>query len=212
MSSNETTASVHRKKIVSRLTQLGATQRELAEHLDIHASGLSELLKGNRKLSAIEAELAAEFLRWSIKDVHIAFGIASPQKGYGKLYIQGYIDADSGSLTIRSDVDASTLEEIDAPFPGYSGICVKIKGNSMAPRYRDGEAIGYTPSERDFSSLINHEVVTGTADGRILLKVLHKGNGDGRYTLSSLNPENEPIINIELSWAAPIDWHVPRRT
>lgn len=203
---------IQKSRIVARLKELDKTQRQLAAHLGIHPPGVTELLKGARGLSADEAERAGEFLGWPREEVYLAFGISALEKSYGRLTVWGYIDANSGRILVRADVDPPLLEYIDAPFPGYRGSCLKIKGNSMAPRYRDGEVIGFTKGEHDFARLVNQEVVAATVDGRLLLKVLHPGNGAGVYTLSSLNPEDEPILNVELDWVAPIDWHMPRRT
>lgn len=203
---------VQKAKIVKRLKELDKTQRALAAYLDLSPSRITELLNGERRLQLAEAERLREFLGWSLEEVHLAFGIVALEKPYGRLTIWGYIDANSGRIIVRSDVDPPLLEYIDAPFPGYRGLCLKIKGNSMAPRYRDGEVIGFTKGQHDFARLINQEVVVATLDGRLLLKVLHPGNGNGVYTLSSLNLEDEPILNVELDWVAPIDWHMPRRT
>lgn len=206
----KTATRIRKSSIVARLEEVGSNQRGLAAALNIHPPGVTQLLHGARRLSAREAELAAQHLRWSLEDVYMAFGMG--QKGYGKLPVWGYIDASSGSIIDRASVEPTApLEEIDAPFPGYIGRCVKIKGSSMAPRYRDGEAIGFTFGDHDILGLINNEAVIETVDGRLLLKILHRGDRPHRYTLTSLNAGEEPILNIEIERAAPVDWHLPRR-
>lgn len=195
-----------------RLREIHKTQAAFAAALGIYPSGMTNLLKGLRELSAEEAHDAAKFLDVSLMQVYEAFGLSARRMPYGKLIIRGYIDATSGTVTLRADVDSGPLEEIDAPFPGYLGCAVKIKGASMAPRYLDGEAIGYTPDGHDISRLIGGEVVAELEDGRRLLKILQRGTEPDHYSLISLNRDEAPIQNVRLKWAAPVDWHLPRRS
>jgi transcriptional regulator with XRE-family HTH domain len=196
----------------ARLSELGKTQRQFAEALGMHPPGLTNLLNGVRKLSAQELTLAARFLEIPLAQAVTLFGLNKVTNRYGKLPVRGYVDATTGSVILRMPVESGTLEEIESPFPGYEGLVVKIRGDSMMPRYRDGEPIGYTPDNSEISSLVNHEVVAETDDGRLLLKILHKGSGPDLYNLVSLNPADAPITDVRLRWASLIDWHIPRRT
>lgn len=201
-------ATVKKTLIVNLLRQLGRPQSELGRRLGIHPSGVTALLDGTRKLSAEEAVWAAEFFEMGVVDVMALFGIDASSP-YGMLPIRGYVDASSGDVMIREDTQG--LEQIPAPFPGYGGCAVKIKGDSMSPRYLDGEAIGFTRNHQDISMLLNGEVVAETVDHRLVLKILHRGTLADHYTLSSLNRDSGPIVNVRLLWASAIDWHLPRR-
>jgi hypothetical protein len=202
---------VDSKWIRERIKEVHESQSSFARALGIGAPRVVELLEGSRRLQIREAFVAGEFLKVPIHEIYRAFAVNPPKRGYGKLLVSGYIDATSGAITVRADVVGDRLDEIDAPFPGYEGSVARIHGTSMAPRFRDGEIIAFSPGLHDIRQLLNTEVVAELEDGRILLKTLHKGNQDNLYTITSLNPDDPPIVNVAVRWAAPIDFHIPRR-
>lgn len=203
---------IKRRWIEDRLKQLGKNKRELADAMSIPASRLTELLNGDRNLKPAEATRAAKFLTTYTSTVWDAFGYGAAVGDYGKVVITAYCDAASGEIVVRNGLDVGVLEEIDAPFPGYFGRVVRIKGNSMAPRYRDGEIIAFTPGAGDVAKLIGEEAIVGTIDGRMVLKIIARGTTAQTYTLLSLNRDEEPIQNVAIEWVAGIDWHLPRRS
>lgn len=202
---------VKRRWLEERLHSLNLKKKDLADAIEKPASRITDLLKGERRLQISEAVKLAGRLKCSLHEIYSVFGITARNKGYGKLLISGYIDATTGAMIARSDMAGEILEEIDAPFPGYEGIAVRIKGTSMSPRYRDGEIVGFSRDGQDIKHLINQEVVVETEDGRILLKTLHLGTRADKYTLVSLNPNDAPIMDVGVRWAAPIDFHIPRK-
>lgn len=200
---------INKAWVKERLADLGLTQAALAAHMGWAAARVTEILQGKRRVEVAEAVRIADFLRTDLSTIHSVLGIVT-KNNYGRLLLAGYIDATSGSITLRVGME-NALEEIDAPFPGYLGRAVRIKGRSMDPRYRDGEVICFTPDGQDISHLLGGEAVIETEDGRLLLKILQKGTEKDRYTLVSLNRDEEPIQNIAVRWAAQVDFLIPRR-
>ncbi len=112
-------------------------------------------------------------------------------------------------IPFEEDGGNPPLEEIDAP-PGYqNGCAVIVRGDSFSPRYLDGEVLAYRKDGADLKKLIGAEAICKLVDGRLLLKRLTRSSIPGRYTLLSINPTTPPIPDVELEWAAKIDWHKP---
>lgn len=93
---------------------------------------------------------------------------------------------------------------IEAPADlGSEALAAVIRGDSMYPRYDDGNIIMWTrhlpPQE-----MLNKEAVVALADGRILVKIITRGSAPGLWTLTSFNAA--PIIDQVVEWAAPIEW------
>lgn len=105
-------------------------------------------------------------------------------------------------------VDDGDHEYVEAP-PGLDGeaLAAVIRGDSMYPRYDDGNIIMWT-RHLPPGDLLNREAVVGLADGRILIKIITRGSAPGLWTLTSFNAA--PISDQVVEWAAPIDW-VKRR-
>lgn len=83
------------------------------------------------------------------------------------------------------------LYEINIPLPKNNGnlIGVEIKGNSMEPKFYDGDIvfikIGVMPENREIGIFI--------VNNKTLIKIYNKDK-NGRIILTSLNMEYEPIV------------------
>lgn len=106
-------------------------------------------------------------------------------------------------------------DNLDGPFvprpPGADGriMALEVVGNSMFPKYEDGDVI-YVRKDIDGipPQAIGEYCAIRTADGGTFLKLLAKGTRPGRYTLRSLNaPDME---DEEVLWAAPVRWVMQR--
>lgn len=88
-------------------------------------------------------------------------------------------------------------------------MALKVVGNSMMPKYEEGEIIYVA---RDHDGILPHYIgrycAVRTADGGTFLKILARGSTEGRYTLRSLNaPDME---DVEIQWASPVLFVMPR--
>jgi len=123
-------------------------------------------------------------------------------KGALRAEVRGRVGA--GAEIIPVD-EHGTGEDVDLP-PGAppNVIPVTVDGDSMYPRYFDGETLYYLPDHRAPQDMIGREVVAKLSDGRILVKILDKGTKRGRFNLRSWN--GSPIENVALEWVAPVRW------
>lgn len=95
--------------------------------------------------------------------------------------------------------------------PGASGsvIALEVVGNSMLPKYEEGDVI-YIRKDIDGipHNALGEYCAIRTTDGGTFLKILSKGSEPGKYTLRSLNaPDME---DVEVIWAAPVRWVLQR--
>jgi len=114
--------------------------------------------------------------------------------------VVGFVGAGAEVFAID---DGGFLDEIEAP-PGIgpNAVAVLVKGDSMYPRYMEGDTLIYdahAPLER----ADGQECVVALPDGRRFVKVV-RVNGQGTVTLESFNAP--PMRDMPVEWAAPILW------
>jgi phage repressor protein C with HTH and peptisase S24 domain len=83
---------------------------------------------------------------------------------------------------------------------------VRIEGNSMWPRYSDGDILAFKKEVGFLEDATDKECIVRLADnGEHLLKIVRKGSEKGTVHLES---HNAPFMhNVKIAWAAPlIDW------
>ncbi len=91
---------------------------------------------------------------------------------------------------------------------GADLIGIEVRGNAMAPVYRDQDyLICQRRGGRFVQNLIGSDCVVCTKRGDRYLKILHKGTKSGLFTLRSYNPAaRDDVENVALDWAAPVIW------
>jgi hypothetical protein len=124
------------------------------------------------------------------------------RKGGHKAPAVGYIGAGSEVVPFDDHAQGAGLEEVDIP-PGVpdNSVVVIVRGDSMYPRYKDGEKLFYIKEERNPVELVGMECVVKLEDGRMYVKDLEKGAG-GRFDLISHNAP--PLRAQAVEWAAPV--------
>lgn len=110
--------------------------------------------------------------------------------------LTGYVGA--GAKVIPFEIDGDLPETVDLPAPGRLAAVI-VRGESMVPRFLDGEIVLYDPEPVDPHRLVGHYALVQTIDGRKLVKRLAKGRGDNRWILLSHNAD--PEIDVELMGA-----------
>ncbi len=100
----------------------------------------------------------------------------------------------------------TNCEFVEAP-PGVypSGIaCVKVKGHSQHPVYKDGEYLFYKTTPGVTQNCIGEDCIVALDNGKVMVKILRKSSNYGLFDLDSYN---EPTIkDVTVVWAAPIEW------
>lgn len=99
------------------------------------------------------------------------------------------------------------LGEIEVRVEGGEPVALEVRGDSMAPVYRDGDLlIGAKRSGERADNLIGLDCIVMTDGGARYVKFLARGTVRGRFNLRSYNPAQKDIENVKLAWAAPILW------
>lgn len=91
---------------------------------------------------------------------------------------------------------------------GPSTVAVVVRGDSMSGQLEDGWTVYYdNRQDPPTESLMGKLCVVGMADGRVLIKKLYKGRGEGLYDLLSTN--SRPLHDQRVAWAAKVTWIEP---
>lgn len=119
--------------------------------------------------------------------------------------VVGYVGAGAQIFPVDDNPVGQGMDEASVP-PGapIDVVAVKVRGDSMYPRYFDGELVYYHSIHQPPSELIGKECVVKLADGRMLIKRLRRGTLKNVFNLESWN---SPLLeNAEIEWAAPVLW------
>lgn len=97
--------------------------------------------------------------------------------------------------------------------PGISGkvVALVVNGDSMLPKYRDGDVI-YIQRNHDgvLGEYIGEDCAIRLKSGETYIKQLTLGKTRGRFTLVSLNAS--PMEDVEVEWATPVLFIMPSRS
>lgn len=120
--------------------------------------------------------------------------------------IVGYVGAGAEILPIDDHEKGGGLDEIEPPFDGLSQstVAVRVRGNSMAPAFDEGDVLLYDRQDNgDLVHLLGKKCVVALKDKRIFVKEIKRTPG-GEFYLYSINAETEPLFGIEIEWAAKV--------
>lgn len=174
------------------MRQPGWTQMRLADALSVSQSTVHRWLKGaepeGHHRDALN-NLFTTLLRDGEQDLTVAL-----KGNVGAGQIVEAIEGGPEFVTAPPNVSDST-------------VAARVRGTSMLPFLRDGSLI-YWSKLLPPDELINQICVVQTTAGEIFIKILHRGSESGRWNLVSFN--SDIIENVELEWAAKIDWIKPR--
>lgn len=185
------------------------TIEQLAEKTGLSVSYVSRLESGERNLSVKNLNLFAHALE--IEPQHIL--AASPIRHANVVAVMGRIGAGAEILPDHEQIPPEGLYDIETPFPLPEGAeAYEVKGESMWPRYDDGDIIicwrqGNIPEE-----MLGWEAAVKTAGGQRFLKRVLRGAEPGTFDLESHNAP--PIRGVRLVWVAAVQsvirsgqWH-----
>ncbi|MEC9067840.1 MAG: S24 family peptidase [Pseudomonadota bacterium] len=125
--------------------------------------------------------------------------------------VVGYIGA--GGTVVFEDIGEVLEPDHTVPAaPGVSGklVALLVRGDSMLPKYKDGDII-YIQRQHEgvLPDYIGEDCAIRLETGETYLKQLAKGSGDGLFTLRSLNAAD--IEDVEVAWATPVMFVLPAR-
>lgn len=124
--------------------------------------------------------------------------------------IEGYLGAGAEVLPEFEQVPPEGLGEVELSFPVPLEIMgLGIRGDSMLPRYRDGDVLlVYREQRRETRSFIGEEAAVRTEEGRRYVKNILRGPEPGTYTLDSWNAT--AMEGVRIAWVGEIYLMVPR--
>lgn len=120
--------------------------------------------------------------------------------------IDGLIGAGAQIIDMDLDAEMRQLARIRVPKSWGSVTAYQVRGDSMAPKYEDGDVLCCGGIAQNIDDLLGKECLVKTADGRLLVKKVFRGNAPNRYHLLSHNPNAEPLFDQELIEARKVDF------
>lgn len=184
----------------NRLTELrnaaGLNIDELAEKTGLSTSYVSRLERGERNLSVKNMEVFARVLGVTAADLLTA----APSR---TIPVVGYVGAGAEVYAIDDHAKGDGMDQVECPWDDLSPdtVAVRVRGDSMAPAYYDGDLIFYERNHTDYTHLLGKECVVALSDGRRFIKQLRRTQS-GQWYLHSHNAE--PILGVQIEWAAKV--------
>lgn len=89
-------------------------------------------------------------------------------------------------------------------------VAVEVTGESMIPVYHPGDVLLYSRTALGVpSEALNRICVCEDAAGQVWVKQVRTGTQKGLFNLISANPSGINMLDVALTWAAPVRLHLP---
>lgn len=173
----------------------GFTHERVARLMGMSRGGFIKLERGERRLTSNYIVRAAEI-----------FGVpeSAVLSEQTSIAVMGRIGAGAIIEPDYEQTPPDGLFSIDLPFPVPDDLIgFVVKGESMMPRYDDGDVIVvWKEQRRPIESFIGEEAAVRTESGRRYLKTIAAGGRPGIYELHSFNAK--PLAATRLAWIGEI--------
>jgi len=188
-----------------RIRDKRLTQRAVAKAMDMDPSTLSLLLHGKRRMRVEQAAELARILGVAVNEV-IRHGGADVRETQGNapaaLPVVGSVDADN---RVRLDWNNKRGQQFRArgAYPS-TAVAVQWRTAQTKSSIWDGWfAVVTPPAPADAREMDDKLCIVGLAgEGGALLRRVHRGYTDGKFTL--LDFHGEPIYDADVEWFAPV--------
>jgi repressor LexA len=180
------------KLIEKALKKPGKTKGGLAHAMGVRPGAVSEILSGIRLIKASEIGPISEYL------------------GLNSVPIMGRIGAGASIEPEHEQVPPEGLGEVELPFPiAEETIAFEVSGDSMEPKYENGDVIVvYREQRHPLSSFYGEEAAVRLKTGERYLKTVERGKSPTMVNLTSFNAK--PINGVKLEWIGEICVTLPR--
>lgn len=136
------------------------------------------------------------------------------QNGLPTVPIVGYVGASADERIVYVDdhEPGGGIDQVEAPPGAHEGLALEVRGNSMTPRFFEGDVIFFSRANgEDIKRCHYKDCVVRLRDGRTVLKRVEPGSKKGMLTLRSYNPATPLMIDSKIEWVAPVTWVRPRQ-
>ena len=121
--------------------------------------------------------------------------------------VVGYAAGGDEWLPVDDYAQGDGMQPVELSLGDADPIAIMVRGDSMAPVYRDGDILVCSRQRgSDLSTALNRDCVVKTVDGRCYIKFLLRGEKSGRFRLRSYNVSYPDLEDEVLDWAAPVMW------
>ena len=154
--------------------------------MGVRPGAVSEILSGIRLIKASEIAPIMEYLELN------------------SVPIMGRVGAGASIEPEHEQVPPEGLGEIELPFPiAEETIAFEVAGNSMLPKYENGDIIVvYREQRHPLSSFFGEEAAVRLKTGERYLKTIERGKSPTSVNLTSFNAK--PITGVKLEWIGEI--------
>jgi repressor LexA len=153
------------------------TQAEAARHLDIDRSYLSQVERGRLPGNSLRTRFRL------VEQTAPAYGNSSPSYGLRLLPVLSW--AQVGASTNPAAIPRDWNETVPSDVADERAFGVRLRGDSMEPRFSDGDIAILLPS---LAATNGETVVANLKEEGVLCKIMHVQLDRNMITLSSYNP------------------------
>ena len=173
------------------------TQAEAGKVLDIERSYLSQIERGRAPGSA----LRTKFLITEKSASATTSGNVTPAYGLRKIPVLSW--AQAGEATDFSEIPSDWDEGVPSDVTDERAFGVRLRGDSMEPRFSDGDIAILLPS---IAATNGETVVANLRDEGVLCKIMHVQLDKNLIKLSSYNPAYPPLERHrdQFNWIFPV--------
>lgn len=168
-----------------------ASRRQAAVELGIPPTTYNQYETGEREFSR-HAVRFAKFFRVNVEWLLTGRGEMRPTRATHSIPLMGVVAAGSSVIPIEDQAGAAEIDAITLPEPGQIAALL-IKGDSMYPRFMEGEYLLYDPKPRTPGTMIGHYAVAQTLDGRVMVKKILSSRLSDHWKLWSHNAPEEDV-------------------
>jgi repressor LexA len=174
------------------------THQQAADAMGVSRSQFIKLERGERRMTADYIQQAARAFGVDAAEV-----ISESGAEFRTVPLMGEIGAGAEISPEYEQVPEGGIEDIEVPFPlPGEMVAFRVRGDSMLPRYDEGDVIVvWRDQRRATESFLGEEVAVRTRAGNRYLKTLTRGTPRG-FNLISWNAR--PIEAVGIDWIGEI--------